>query len=173
MHIVYNLLYFLAAWRWGDWRNWQKYYPTILFLILCDLLHNFLVYNQALWIYHETLLPQLLPNHTTISLLYMLVMYPATILIYLKYFFKTDKWTKRVFHYVLWVSIYTITEYTNIHVGLFFHHNGWVMWHSILFIMMMFILFPIHYKKPLLAWGISLPIILLIVLTFDLSLYFK
>jgi hypothetical protein len=173
MHIVYYLLYFLAAWRWGDWKNWQKYYPTILFLILCDLLHNFLTYNYELWKYHETFLPQLLPNHTTISLLYMLVMYPATILIYLKYFFNTDKWSTRVFHYVLWVSIYIVAEYINLSIGLFSHHNGWTMWSSVLFILMMFILFPIHYKNPLLAWGISLLIIFLILLEFDLSFYLK
>lgn len=173
MHIVFNLLYLIVAWRWGDWRNWEKYYPTILFLILCDLLHNFLAFNHTLWMYHETLVPYLLPNHTTISLCYMLVMYPATILVYLKYFFKTNQWSKRIFHYVLWVTIYVVAEYTNLTVGLFSHHNGWKMGYSILFIMMMFILFPIHYKKPLLAWGISLLIILLVILNFDLPIYFK
>ncbi|MFC0560400.1 CBO0543 family protein [Halalkalibacter alkalisediminis] len=173
MHIIYNLLYILAGWRWGDWRNWKKYYPTILFLILCDLLHNFFAYNHPLWIYHENLFPQLLLNHTTISLLYLLFMYPVTILIYLKYFFRADKWRKRAFHYVLWVLIYIFSEFINLQVGLFSHHNGWEMWHSILFVMMMFILFPIHYKKPLLAWAISFLIIVLIVFKFDLYLYFK
>jgi hypothetical protein len=173
MHIVYNLLYFLAAWRWGDWRNWQRYYSTILFLILCDLLHNFLAYSHALWIFQEGILPELLPNHTTITLMYMLFSYPATILIYLKYFFRTDKWSKRVFHYILWVLIYITAEFINLHFGLFSHHNGWSFLYSVLFVMMMFILFPIHYKNPLLAWVISFLIIILIVLNFDLHLYFK
>ncbi|MFC0469045.1 CBO0543 family protein [Halalkalibacter kiskunsagensis] len=173
MHIVYNLIYFLAAWRWGDWRNWKEYYPTILFFILCDLLHNFLAYNHDLWIYEEIFFAELLPNHTTISLLYMVVIYPATILIYLNYFFRTDKWSNKVFHFAIWVSIYIVAECTNLYVGLFSHHNGWNIWYSILFILMMFILFPIHYRKPLLAWGISILIIVLIVLNFDLFLYFK
>ncbi|WP_227939396.1 CBO0543 family protein [Alkalihalobacillus deserti] len=173
MHIIYNILYFLAAWRWGDWRNWQNYYPTILFLILGDLLHNFLAYDHSLWIFRENLHPSLLTNHTSISLMYMLVSYPATILIYLKYFFKTDKWRKRVFHYVLWVLIYITAEFINLHFGLFTHHNGWEYGYSVLFVMMMFLLFPIHYRKPLLAWGISFLIILLILLNFDLPLYFK
>lgn len=26
-------LFILVCYKWGDWRNWKTYYPTILFLI--------------------------------------------------------------------------------------------------------------------------------------------
>ena len=31
--IAVSLAALLAAWRWSDWRNWKKYYPTILYSI--------------------------------------------------------------------------------------------------------------------------------------------
>jgi len=37
MNFVYGFLYLFAAWKWGDWKNWREYYPTILFFIIGDL----------------------------------------------------------------------------------------------------------------------------------------
>ncbi|WP_431308921.1 CBO0543 family protein, partial [Halalkalibacter flavus] len=124
MHIIYNFLFLLAGWRWGDWRNWEKYYPTILFFIINDLIHNFLCYNHQLWHFQESIFPLPFLNHTMISLMIMLIWYPATILIYLHYFFKTNKWKTRIFHFIFWVLLYASIEIINIHLGLISHHNG-------------------------------------------------
>jgi len=173
MHIIYNLLFFLAAWRWGDWKNWTNYYPTILFFILLDLLYNFLTYNRPLWMFHERLLPTLLPNHTLISLLIMFVSYPATIMIYLKNFYKTEKWVTRFFHYIFWVVLYLSVEFINIPLGLISYHNGWGMWDSVAFVMAMFIILPIHYKKPLWAWAFTLAVLLILWNQYDFPQYLK
>ncbi|WP_088104134.1 CBO0543 family protein [Halalkalibacter urbisdiaboli] len=170
MHIIYNALFLLGGWRWGDWRNWEKYYPTILFFILSDLLHNFLTYNHQFWHFQENVFPLPFLNHTTISLIIMFVCYPVTILIYLGYFFKTNKWKKRIFYFVFWVMLYLSVEYINLYIGLISHHNSWNMWHSVLFVIFMFIIFPIHYKKPLLAWIISGIVLIFILTQFELPL---
>ncbi|WP_407928631.1 CBO0543 family protein [Alkalihalobacterium elongatum] len=170
MHIIYNLSFLLAGLIWGDWKNWQKYYSTILFFILLDLFYNFLTYNHPFWLFHENVFPSPFLNHTTISLIIMFVCYPVTILIYLKYFFRTNNWRKRFFHYILGVILYLSVEYINLHIGLISFHNGWEMWHSVLFVLAMFIIFPIHYKKPLLAWLITLGILLLLLYQFEFPL---
>jgi len=170
MHFIYNFLFFLAGWRFGDWKNWEKYYPTILFFIVTDMFHNFLTYNHPFWIYNENILPFAFLNHTTISLMIMFICYPVTILIYLKYFFKTNRWKTRIFHFIFWISIYLSVEYINLQVGLISHHNEWSMFLSIPFVMAMFIIFPIHYKKPLVAWLINIVIFLLLVLWLDFPL---
>ncbi|WP_078379743.1 CBO0543 family protein [Sutcliffiella halmapala] len=170
MHIVYNFIFLFAAWRWGDWRNWEKYYPTILFFVFGDLLHNFIMYNHYYWLLHENLLPTVLPNHTIISLMTMVISYPATILIYLKYFFQTKKWWLRALHLVIWVTLYLGGEFVNLRLGLISHHNGWHMGWSILFVIVMFIMFPIHHKKPLLALGISLLFIVFLLFQFNIPL---
>lgn len=167
MHIVYNLIFCVAAWRFGDWRNWEKYYPTILFFVFGDLLHNFIMYDHYFWLFHENMLPTLLPNHTIISIITMIFSYPATILIYLKYFFKTKKWWLRVLHFFIWVSIYLGIELVNLQLGFISHHNDWDMGWSVLFVIVMFVMFPIHYKKPLLALALSIPFILFLLFQFD------
>jgi hypothetical protein len=42
-------LWTLVTWKWGDWRNFNKYYATILYFILCDVLYYHLTYNHRLW----------------------------------------------------------------------------------------------------------------------------
>ncbi|SFE25259.1 hypothetical protein SAMN05216238_11157 [Lentibacillus persicus] len=170
MHIIYNLLILLAGWRWGDWRNWEKYYPTILFFIVNDLLYNFITYNHPFWDFNENVFRVQFFNHTTLSLLIMFVSYPVTILIYLKKFFGTTKWNVRLFHFMLWVIIYLAVEHINLHIGLISHHNGWSMCYSVPFVIAMFIIFPIHYRNPLLAWLITLGILILLTIPFDFPL---
>ena len=79
MYILINIFYLIAGYKWGDWRNWKKYYPTILFFILGDFLYNFLLYKESMWLFHDLILP----NHTTITILAMVISYTATVLIYL------------------------------------------------------------------------------------------
>jgi hypothetical protein len=67
----------LVAWLWGDWRNWKKYQSTILYIITCDLLYNFLTYLRPLWEYEPT---NIYPNHTIRSIITMFVAYPSVIL---------------------------------------------------------------------------------------------
>ncbi|PIB57799.1 hypothetical protein, partial [Pseudomonas sp. 2822-17] len=52
IHIVIKLLFLFAAYKWGDWEKWEKYYPTILFFIIGDLLYNFLFYNYPMWLFN-------------------------------------------------------------------------------------------------------------------------
>ncbi|WP_200411482.1 CBO0543 family protein [Virgibacillus salexigens] len=170
MHFIYNFLFLLAGWRWGDWRNWEKYYSTILFFIINDMINNFLTYNHPFWNFKESIYPLFFFNHTTISLTIMFIWYPVTILIYLKYFFGTNKWSVRIFHFILWVTLYVAIEYINLHIGIISHHNGWSMWHSVPFVIAMFVIFPIHYKKPLVAWLIVLGIFIVLTIQLDFPL---
>ncbi|SDN40747.1 hypothetical protein SAMN04487897_102812 [Paenibacillus sp. yr247] len=34
MPLVLTFVCLITAWRFGDWRNWKKYYPTILTVFL-------------------------------------------------------------------------------------------------------------------------------------------
>jgi hypothetical protein len=155
MHFIFNALFLIAGWKWGDWKRWRAYYPTILFFICGDLLKNFLLYNYPMWTYEESILGEsILSNHTFISLMIMFVVYPSTILIYLGRFPNTKG--KQFFWYSLWVFIYSLTEYINYrYLSLIHHHNGWTIGWSILFNMIMFFMFWVHHKNPLVALAIS------------------
>jgi hypothetical protein len=156
MHLIYNGLFLLAAIKWGDWKHWMKYYSTILFFIIGDLLKNFLMYNHSVWTYQETIFAEnLLRNHTIISLMIMFIVYPSTALIYLPRF--PDSGVKRVGWVALWVFLYSSVEFINLHyLKLIKHHNGWSMMWSFIFNIIMFSTLIIHFKKPLIAWAISI-----------------
>ncbi|CAM4355570.1 hypothetical protein L1N85_15110 [Paenibacillus alkaliterrae] len=170
MHFVYNALFLYAGIKWGDWRRWRDYYPTILFFICGDLLMNFLLYNYSMWTYQETFFgEQILRNHTFISLMIMFIVYPSTILIYLGRF-PQGRW-KQALWVAFWTLLYSSMEYINLHyLHLIKHHNGWEMWWSVFFNVFMFLIIKIHYKHPLLAWGISIIMILFLWFMFDIPI---
>lgn len=156
MHFVFNALFLLAGIKWGDWRNWKEYYPTILFLIGGDLLKNALLKGHLMWEYQEVYFGEnILIGHLAIDLMIMAIVYPSTILIYLGHFPRTL--LKQILWVALWVCIYSGVEFINLrYLNLIDHHRGWSMEWSIIFNVIMFVMLRIHFKKPLLAWGLSL-----------------
>ena len=127
MYILINVFYLIVAFKWGDWRNWRVYYPTILFFIMGDFLYNFLLYKKSMWLFHDLILP----NHTIITILAMVVSYSATVLIYLGRF--PEDWNKRFIWFLLWIGIYLSVEYFNSRFGFITYHNGWNIWWSTIY----------------------------------------
>lgn len=156
MHIVYNSLFLLAGIKWGDWRRWRLYYPTILFYICVDLIKNFLLCNHPMWLYQETIFfEEILQNHTMINLMIMAIVYPSTILIFFGRFPK-ERWKQAVWM-LFWILIYWLVEYINLnYLNLINHYHGWNMWWSALFLAVMFPMLYIHQKNPILTWILSL-----------------
>jgi hypothetical protein len=156
MHFIFNLVFLFAGIKWGDWKNWRIYYPTILFFIGGDLFKNTLLHNYLMWEYKETIFGEnILFSHTIINIMIMVIVYPATILIYLGHYPKEIG--KRVLWLLLWAFLYSFIEFINLkYLNLIEHHHGWNMIWSIVFNIFMFFIFPIHHKKPLLAISLSI-----------------
>ena len=100
MYILINILYMIAGFKWGDWMKWKQYYLTILFFVIGDFLYNLLLYKKSMWLFHDLILP----NHTTITILAMVVSYTATVLIYLGRF--PEGWNKRSLWFVMARNIF-------------------------------------------------------------------
>lgn len=171
VHLLLNSLFLIAGIKWGDWRNWTKYHSTILFLWFGDLLYNVLCKNHLMWKYKETIFGQeVLPNHLTVSLLIMFVAYPATVLIFLGNLPKKTR--KMVLWILFWVALFSLVEYINMrYFNIISHHNGWTMTWSILFNLIIFSMLALHYKHPIAALILSIPIILFFVLFFQVPIY--
>ena len=170
MHLLFNGLFLIAGIKWGDWRDWSKYHSTILFLWFGDLLYNFLCYDYIMWEYKESRFGlNLLPNHMAISLLIMFVCYPATVLIYLGKF--PSKTINIVIWVLFWVALFSLIEYINLrYLELVSHHNNWTMGWSVLFNMILFPMLRLHYKYPITALLISVPIIFFFVIYFHVPI---
>ncbi|WP_281368214.1 CBO0543 family protein [Neobacillus endophyticus] len=163
MYVFINALYTIAGLIWGNWRNWKRYYPTILFFVIGDFLYNFLLYKKSMWVFHDLIIP----NHTTITILSMVFSYTATVLIYLGKFPKG--WAKRFLWFLLWVGIYLTVEFVDYKLGFITYHNGWSFRWSVFFTAIIFFILPIHYKNPLLAWLLSIVIIIVLLNIFGIK----
>lgn len=149
-----------SCWRWGDWKNWKLYYPTILYIIVGDLACNILTYDKPLWSYN---IPPF--NHSLVNLFVMLFIYPCTVILFLSHY--PEKIYRQLIHVSLWVFVYISIECAVYFMGGYIYNNGWNLGWSFLLDSIMFPLLYFHYKKPLWVWPIS------IATAFAVSLIFK
>ncbi|WHX64536.1 CBO0543 family protein [Peribacillus frigoritolerans] len=97
----------------------------------------------------------ILRNDLIISLIIMFLAYPSTIMIYLGRFPQSKR--KQSFWIAFWFFLYSSIELINLkYLDLINHYNGWNIWWSVLFNIFMFSILRIHFKKPLLAWRVSI-----------------
>lgn len=147
--IIVTVIMMAAAWKWGDWKNWRLYYPTILFYIAVDFSYVLISYNYPLWEFESQLLK------TTFSdILISCVFVPATILVYLYHF--PESLINKILYILMWVALYSLTELFSYLLGFFSYHNGWNLGWSVLFNCVMFPMLYLHHKSPPKAIVLSL-----------------
>jgi hypothetical protein len=150
MHVAISVIILLAAWIWGDWKNWQKYHTTMLFIAVGNLLYNFLCANHLLW----KINPDILSNHTTTEMLYTFIVFPATAFLFLSNY-PEGLW-KQVMHISTWIGIYVVVEWLFIMTDRIVYQYGWGLGWSALFDLHMFPILRLYYKKPLIAYALSI-----------------
>lgn len=163
-NIIISLLFLTAAWRWGDWRNWQKYYPTILFVIVVSFAYGYMTYNQPLWQFESPLL-----KNTLSDIFVTLIGYSSIVLIFLPHY--PEGLYKRIVYIFLWTVLHiTLFELVSLKLGFFSFHNGWNIRYAVLFDCLMFPMLQVHQKKPLKAWIITIALTIAGVFWFGLSI---
>ena len=163
--IILIIISIFLCWKYGDWKNWRLYYPTILYMVIGNLTCDILVCRNPLWSYTINSL-----NHIYADLLVTSLIYPCTIILFLTYYPKLIK--KQVAYILLWVFIYSSVEYIATILGGFSYSNGWTIKWSILFNCIMFPLLYLHYKRPLWVWPISMALAFLVLYIFKIPLTF-
>ncbi|RTE10617.1 CBO0543 family protein [Paenibacillus whitsoniae] len=149
IHIAIALWAIFAALRWGDWKNFKDYYPTLLFVIACHLLYKVFAFDQHhIW----RLQGEVFLNHLGAYLLHVFVILPMAIFVYLSTYPVT--WLKQCLHIIKWILIFVVVELIGWKYGRIAYHHGWTIWWSGLFNLNMFIVTRIHYKHYL--WALPL-----------------
>lgn len=92
-----------AAWKWGDLKNWQKYYPTILFIMLVNMSASFLTYHHNLWNYTPDVLVK---SGTMLEFFNCYIVLPLVALIYLSKF-PSNNMPHQLGYIAFWVSIFS------------------------------------------------------------------
>jgi len=167
IRLMLPFIYFILVMKCGNWRNWKKYYPSILFVICVDFFICILTYKYSLWEFQPSFL---IPNHTTAEFLLVFTFLPAMALIYLsRYPFKL-KWTIQFRYVMIWTLIYDVIEFIFVKARLIIYQHGWNYWWSCLVWLFIFIGLRLHHTKPLLAWALCFSCTIFLILFFHIPI---
>jgi hypothetical protein len=165
MHIIGQFCWIFAAWRWGDWKNWRRYHETMLYMIAFSLLCEVLTYQHSFWMFEDFFLR----THTLNSLAVTFVGFPCSVLIFLSHFPGGTR-VKQLIYIALWIALYVAIEYFFVFIDLFEYDNGWSLGWSVLFDAVMFPMLALHHRNPLLAYFLSVLIIIFYLSIFPIPL---
>lgn len=163
MHVLTALITIFSAWLWGDWRNWLRYQSTMLFIATGNLIYNLICADHYLWRF----IPESFSNYTITELIYTLIVFPFSTLIYLSKY-PEDSWAIKILYNIKWIVIYIVFEYIFMLTHVIIYQHGWAIWHSLIFVILMFPLLRLHHTRPLL--GYICAIIMGSIITFSLKI---
>ncbi|WP_371375119.1 CBO0543 family protein [Sporomusa aerivorans] len=159
------LFFLLAIVKWGDWKNWRLFYPTVLFVMVVNLAASFLTYHHILWNYNPDFIVK---TQTAVELVNSFVMLPATTFVYLSQFQRIGTRLYQYGYIALWVVFYSCLEFIDhFLVGGISYKNGWSWATSAMFDIAMFSIIRIHYLNPLAAWVLSFMLTAVIITVFN------
>ena len=147
-----------------DWKSWKEYYPTILYYCTMNFLYEFLYYNHTLFAFRAVTTSLL--NHTIIQLAFIFFIMPVADLIYLQRY--PRNWKNAVIYIFVWSTFFWAIEFLFFQKGMFVYDNGWNIWHSYWFDILMFVMLRIHFKRPVLALALSAVAVAAMVLCFPI-----
>jgi len=164
---ILPFVYITGAWRFGDWRNWRKYYPTVLFIISVDFLVSILMYPYPLWTYEPSLW---IPNHTICDFLFTFTFFAPIAFIYLSRYPYRSKWYKQALYTAVWVVIECTVEGIVFLARLITYHNGWNFGWSCVVWLFLFTGLYLHHRNPLWAWLLCFSLTLFLILYFHMPI---
>ncbi|MFD2759639.1 CBO0543 family protein [Lentibacillus juripiscarius] len=161
MHLIVILIAIIAAWYRADWSRFREFHATILYLISMNLLYYFFTVDYRLWVlYSHVGLPV-----EMLDLFYTFLLFPCTVMLYLTGF--PHGWGRQVLHIGKWVLLYFGFEAVGYWLNAIHYFHGWSLIWSFLLLMVMFPMLRLHYKRPFLAYGLSVIIIIFLLYWFD------
>ena len=166
MHITITVLTIIASFKWGNWGNWREYHASMFFISTGGLLYEYIVKENTLWKFH----PDLLYGQDMVVIVYALITMPVSILLFLSHF--PESWFQRLIYILRWSGIYIFVEYILLVFGRISYQNGWELWYSFLFDIVMFSVIAIHHYFPYRAYILSLIIIVFLIDYFNIPFEF-
>jgi hypothetical protein len=163
MHVGIAITTLLAVYWKADWKNWEHYHPTILYVSVCNLLYNCLCAGYLLWKYN----PDFLFHHNSVDLVYSFIILPGVALLYLTGYPYKTKFTKQFVYITKWVVLSLVIESVVLVTGYLELNRGWEYWMEIPFYFTMYGLIRLHHSKPILTYLFSIIIIVFLMNAFD------
>ena len=149
LRMVLPFIYIICTWRFADWRNWRKYYPTILFIISVDFFISVLMYEYPLWTFRGSLI---ITNHTIADFFLTFIMFPNLTLLYLSLYPYQSHLPKQALYIGSWFIFEVMMEYLFRSANLISYTHGWNYGWSCVVWLFLFIGLRLHHTRPLWAW---------------------
>jgi hypothetical protein len=166
MHIAVSILTILASIRWGRWKDWREFHPSMLFIATGGLLYEYIVQENTLWKFH----PDILYGNEMVVLVYAVITMPISIFLFLSHF--PNKWLARILYILIWSGIYIAVEWVLYKFERISYQNEWSLLFSFLFDLVMFSVIALHHNKPIPSYIISVFIIIFLIMYFDVPFKF-
>ncbi|WP_217269735.1 CBO0543 family protein [Neobacillus endophyticus] len=161
--IVVSIICLLSAWKWGDWKKFEKHYPTLAYVTVGNLIYKVnALLNFHLWKVNDGGLL----SHETIYFIYLLLIMIPAIFVYLSKFPETR--IKKILYVFAWIVLFTVMEWIGMkYFNAFNHYHGWNIWWSLLFDSVMFPMLRLHFVNYKLALLLSIPCTLFMLIMFN------
>lgn len=163
MFIIFFAAIILLTWKWADWRNWNDYLPTMQFFAIGNLLYAFFYKGHYLWQFKG----DIVQSPVIITMFFNFIVFPLTVLLFLSNYPST-LW-KQVLYNIKYIAIYLFLEWFYLKIGMFEHNYGWNLWCSAAWDCIMFPILALHHKNPLLAYGASLIVVIVMLILFPVT----
>ncbi len=156
------VVWILFAYKFVDWSQWRKQYPTLLFFMLINFLYNYFYFNHTLWAFRGVTAEWL--NHTIINFAFTFFICPVGLIIYLQRF--PVKRSGQILYILIWTAFYTVIEFLFAHKGMYVYDHGWNGWWNLPLNLVLFSVLYLHYRNPLRAIGVSILLVIVFYLLF-------
>ncbi|MBM7656356.1 CBO0543 family protein [Neobacillus cucumis] len=131
--------------------NWEKYYPTVLYMIVNQFLYRFFIDGKHfLWKLEQD---DIFLNQPFSVILVSFIIFPCIVILFLSHL--PAIWKKEIIYLILWGAILCGIEGIMYLAGRISYHNGWNFCWSVAFNFSMVIMLRFHYRNPFKAWFVS------------------
>jgi hypothetical protein len=162
MHLILVIMVIIFSIIKGDWRNWETFYPTMLYISLGTSLYEFISHSHFhLWELQESSLLNLMNVHFVHNLL----INPLLGFVYLSNYPSRPK--KQTTYTLKWILIFLLLEWVCYRFNLLSYHNGWHLGWSTLFIIIMFPMIRLHHVHKVWALILSIFVVSFYLVIFD------
>ncbi|MCS0673599.1 CBO0543 family protein [Cytobacillus firmus] len=161
MHCILVILVIIFAYFKGDWHNWERYYPSMLYISVASFIYEFISHSHFhLWELEKGLL-----NLMGVHLLHNILINPLIGFMFLSNI--PSRLKKQIFYYAKWMVLFWAAEWLANRFSFISYHNGWNIWWSFLFVIIMFPMIHLHYVHKLRALILSVIIAAIYLYLFD------
>lgn len=165
MTAVLSISLCIVAFLTTSWKSFYKYHTTILYVSLLNLLYNYICANYYLWEWQS----DLFMNHQMVGYFLSFLFLPSIVILFLHFYPYNQEGQIR--YLFIWMLGHWVWEFTYAHI---FHkltyYYGWSIWWSGLFYLVMFPMILLHSKRPMIAYALSIAIVIMLINIFNVPI---